>query len=244
VDCRTDTTDSSGYYEFGGLSDGTYSVQEVCGAGWGQTYPAPTNGCGSGVHAGIVINLANADQGPYDFGNAYGSIIIRKEAKDKRAVGGVALLGGAGFTFDPNPFAGGVGTPEIFDGGAQDQAGGDGILCLDDVLIGSYQVSETDVPANYDGDPDTETVVVSSASRCADRLGGTYTPDATFTNVPLSEIEVIFQSLAGYGVTVAEITCQDDAGNVLTFDSGTDNEDETFTNLLPGTYTCEIVIDP
>jgi hypothetical protein len=62
--------------------------------------------------------------------------------------------------------------------------------------------------------------------------------------VPLSEIEVIFRSLAGYGVTVAEITCEDDAGNVLTFDSGTDNEDETFTSLLPGTYTCEIVIDP
>jgi hypothetical protein len=87
-------------------------------------------------------------------------------------------------------------------------------------------------------------VVVSSASTCADRLGDTYTPDATFTNVPLSEIEVIFRSLAGDGVTVAEITCEDEYGNVLTFDSGTDNEDETFTNLLPGTYTCEIFIDP
>jgi hypothetical protein len=244
VDCRTDTTDSSGYYEFGGLSDGTYSVQEVCGAGWAQTYPAPKDGCGSGIHSGIVINLTNPDQGPYDFGNAHGSIIIRKEAKDKSAEGGVALLGGAGFTFDPNPFVGGVGTPEIFDGGAEDQAGEDGILCIDDVLLGSYQVSETDVPANYDGDPDTETVVVSSASTCADRLGDTYTPDATFTNVPLSEIEVIFRSLAGDGVTVAEITCEDEYGNVLTFDSGTDNEDETFTNLLPGTYTCKIFIDP
>jgi hypothetical protein len=185
------------------------------------------------------------------FTNTLGSIIIRKEAKDKSAEGGTALLGGAGFTFDPSPFVDGTGTPEIFDGGAEDQADGeDGILCIDDVLLyDSYVITETAAPTTtYAADPEAQLVEVSSGGTCAERLGTEYDPetvsaDATFVNVPLSEIEVIFRSLAGYGVTEAVITCVDKDG-AMAFDSGTDDEDEVYTLLPPETYTCTIVIDP
>ena len=47
---RTDTTDAEGYYEFAGLSAGTYQVAEVCPAGWMQTFPPTSGPCGSGIH--------------------------------------------------------------------------------------------------------------------------------------------------------------------------------------------------
>jgi len=187
--------------------------------------------------------LAAGDDPDATFTNLLGSIIIRKEAKNANFVGNV-LLPGAGFTFNINPFDGGAEDIEILDGGEDDQAPADGILCIDDVLLASYDITETTVPANYQGDPGTENVVVSSSSTCEDRLADAYTADATFVNVPLSEIEVIFRSLAGYGVTVATITCEDEFGTVMVFDSGTNDEDETFTDLLPGTYFCTIYIDP
>jgi hypothetical protein len=46
----TDTTDAEGYYEFAGLSAGTYQVAEMCPAGWMQTFPPTSGPCGSGIH--------------------------------------------------------------------------------------------------------------------------------------------------------------------------------------------------
>jgi hypothetical protein len=63
------TTNASGYYHFGQLNDGVYRIIEVCPEGWSQTAPSPTNGCGSGEHSGIPIDIDNNSQGPYDFGN-------------------------------------------------------------------------------------------------------------------------------------------------------------------------------
>jgi len=65
----TTSTNETGYYEFTALEDGLYWVEEVCPASWNQSYPTPTNGCGSGVHTGIQIDIGNQTQGPYDFGN-------------------------------------------------------------------------------------------------------------------------------------------------------------------------------
>ena len=64
------TTDAEGYYEFVGLKAGSYTVAEVCKAGWIQTYPT-TDGteesCGDGVHSITVISgYAETDN---NFGN-------------------------------------------------------------------------------------------------------------------------------------------------------------------------------
>jgi hypothetical protein len=106
-----------------------------------------------------------------------------------------------------------------------------------------YTVTETDAPSGYDFD-DTAQTVVAAAAEC----DGEGTPaGVSFENVPLSEIEVIFRSLAGPGITQAIITCEVCEGDVcteMTLDSGTEDEDEIYTKLLPGTYDCTIVIDP
>src|SRR5205807_20465 len=78
-------------------------------------------------------------------------------------------------------------------------------------------------------------------------LGG-----AKFTNIPLSSLEVIFKSLAGAGVTTATIDCSgpEPSGVILPFITGSTNPgpDQIYgngtTGLVPGTYNCQIVIDP
>jgi hypothetical protein len=69
---RSTTTNGSGYYEFKQLAPGSYTVAEACPAGWYQSYPAASHGCGSGVHAFAIVSGApgapdvHADN---DFGN-------------------------------------------------------------------------------------------------------------------------------------------------------------------------------
>jgi hypothetical protein len=62
------TTGAGGYYEFSGLDPGDYVVKEVCpSADWFQSFPAPTDGCGSGVHS-ITLESGEIEQDNH-FGN-------------------------------------------------------------------------------------------------------------------------------------------------------------------------------
>jgi hypothetical protein len=78
-------------------------------------------------------------------------------------------------------------------------------------------------------------------------------------NTPLSEIEIIFRSLAGEDVTKSSISCTgetpddiagidpsdlDATGEDGDPDPAFDDRDEVYTDLVPGTYNCTIVIDP
>jgi uncharacterized surface anchored protein len=189
------------------------------------------------------------------FVNKLGSVVIRKQAKDHNTEGGVALLGGAGFTFDVNPFDGGAAV-QIDDNGSDDQSATDGIICIDHVLKGTYHITETKVPTNYVGDDSDIAVTVDSASDCTERLAADpVVYDATFVNTPLSQIEVKFNSLAGAGVTASHISCVDGDTNTVdpnsengSADPAFDDTDEVYgdgtTGLLPGTYVCTVVIDP
>ena len=115
-----------------------------------------------------------------------------------------------------------------------------GQACFDGLLFGSYTVSET-TPAGYAGEAD-KTVTVDTQATCADDpyVGET----VTFTNTPLSNITVSFESQVPGG-TAATITC---TGLTATPPDGTPNDfddiSETFKDLAPGTYNCTVVIDP
>lgn len=194
-----------------------------------------------------------------DFHNRQASLIIRKEAKDASTTATNDLLGGAKFTITPNPFTG-SGSLSIQDDDVSDQFATDGLICLDNVIPGSYSVKEDESFTNYTEDPATKSTS-SSVGTCAAR-GTSATADVTFLNTPLSAITVSFTCLAfsptnpGQCTTRASIVCTgqtadtsttppgDNLGENNTPDPAFDDTSEVFTGLVPGTYNCTVVIDP
>jgi hypothetical protein len=116
----------------------------------------------------------------------------------------------------------------------------DGKACFDNLLFDDYTVHET-TPAGYQGEAD-KTVTVDTKASCTDSPYAGET--VTFTNTPLSKITVSFESQVPGG-TAATIAC---TGLTATPPDGTpsafDDTSETFEDLVPGTYTCTVVVDP
>ncbi len=203
-----------------------------------------------------------------DFCNPAGALSWEKRAKDasnataplcpSSTTTRCPLLGGASFKLDQNPHTGAAGDFAVSDCTASPcAAGGDqdpdpGQFCLDNVLLGgTYAITETAAPANYVKDGTPKSQLVNSSGTCA----GTSTDAGDFINIPLSQIQVIFTSLAGADVTKASIVCADSGGATVPANSENNMDDpelddtnETFGNgtstLLPGTYNCTIVVDP
>jgi len=148
-------------------------------------------------------------------------------------------------------------------------ATGGGFICIENVVPGTYTVAETSGPAGYKTDSSTPTASVTDTTSCATRKANLATQAVTFTNIPLSEITVLFKSLsdnntAGTGNTKAQIVCKD-ASNAVVVPNAENNADgdgtpgdstppeyddfnEVFgngtTTLVPGVYTCTIDVDP
>jgi hypothetical protein len=115
-----------------------------------------------------------------------------------------------------------------------------GKACFDNLLFDTYTVHEV-VPANYVGEAD-KTVTVDNVASCSDAV---YVGETvSFQNLPLTTITVTSTSQVPGG-TAAKISC-----GALTPDpaDGTpdafDDISEAYKNLVPGTYTCTVVIDP
>jgi hypothetical protein len=115
-----------------------------------------------------------------------------------------------------------------------------GKACFDGLLFNSYTVHET-TPAGYQGEAD-KTVAVNNKASCTDDpyVGET----VSFHNTPLSNITVSFASQV-LGGTLSKISCTgltSDPADVTP--NAFDDVSETFKNLVPGTYTCTVVVDP
>ncbi|MBA2767620.1 MAG: prealbumin-like fold domain-containing protein [Sporichthyaceae bacterium] len=115
-----------------------------------------------------------------------------------------------------------------------------GVACVSSLPLGSYTVTET-VPAGYLGEA-AKTVVVDTAASCAD---ATYVGETVrFDNMPLTDLTVSVSSQV-VGGTNSKITCTN-----LTptppdpTPTAFDDLSETVKDLVPGTYTCIVVIDP
>jgi hypothetical protein len=121
-----------------------------------------------------------------------------------------------------------------------------GDVCADNLPFGTYTVVETSPPANYGGAAN-QNVTVDNSATCSDPYVG---ETVTFSNNPLSRIDVTFTSLAGAGVTAASIECKkggtrvDPISENGTPDPAFDDTSEAITNLEPGTYDCRVVVDP
>jgi hypothetical protein len=109
-----------------------------------------------------------------------------------------------------------------------------GVICVDHLPFGTYSVQETAAPTGYAiDDTSAHDVTVSANSTCGD------THEAAFsaTDTPLSKITVTFHSYTG--TTSATVTCTGEATMNLPNDTP-----HVLDNLVPGTYTCTVVIDP
>jgi uncharacterized surface anchored protein len=118
----------------------------------------------------------------------------------------------------------------------------DGYACFDNLLFGSYDVTET-VPGGFIAEgATTKSVTVDNKASCAD---ATYVGETVaFKNIPLSKIEVSFAPLVT-GTTDATIQCVKGADTLAP--SATDDRtgwarNKRYTDLTPGTYTCTVVI--
>lgn len=124
--------------------------------------------------------------------------------------------------------------------GVTQQTDASGYTCFDNLLFGTYAVSET-VPANFVGEGD-KNVTVDNAATCAD---ATYVGETVaFSNTPLSKIEVSFGAQVT-GATDATIACVK-GEDTLTPDATDDrsgwDRNKRYEDLTPGTYTCTVVI--
>jgi Prealbumin-like fold domain len=115
-----------------------------------------------------------------------------------------------------------------------------GQACFDGLLFGDYTVHET-TPTGYKGEAD-KTVTVNNKAACSDDpyVGET----VSFHNTPLSNITVSFESQVPGG-TASTINCTGlTATPADATPSAFDDISETFKDLVPGTYTCTVVVDP
>jgi hypothetical protein len=181
-----------------GVGPGTYTLHEsqvpthyFAAADQNVTVSSPST-CASRLDSnGLPTGTVDAT-----FTDTQGSILILKTKGDQ-----TTLLAGAGFTVtnkDSNtPTFGTIvndGDTGATTGHSVDQAdGSNGVVCLDGVGPGTYDVSESTVPFGYMADSD-KTVVVSAPSKCADRLDANGLPlsgatiDAKFVDLQASLI--------------------------------------------------------
>ena len=120
-----------------------------------------------------------------------------------------------------------------------------GNVCFDGLAFDDYTVSET-VPNGYNGEAD-KTVTVDNKASCDGNDGATSSAgeQVTFHNTPLTDLSVSVD-LQVDGGTASTIECKDsDKASVAsgTTDANGDGS-ASASDLVPGTYTCEVVIDP
>lgn len=115
-----------------------------------------------------------------------------------------------------------------------------GVACLDGLVFAKYDVTES-VPAGYKSDNATKSVTVSAVSKCGDGKEAT----VSFHNTPLTDLTVSVDSKVDGG-TASTISCKDASdASVASGSTGTNGDGSvTASDLVPGTYTCTVVVDP
>jgi hypothetical protein len=214
---------------FGDLAaPGTYDVAETVPPGWNLVSSSCDDGSSPaaiGLSPGETVTCTFHDE------RERGAILITKTRKH--------AADGPGDHPHPNvtfTVTGG----SLPAGGTTVSTGSDGTACVGNLvvssLVGNYTVTET-VPAGYVADGATsQTVAVVDEAACDNA-----NPKAmvSFRNTPLTNLTVSVDSQVDGG-TASTIDCG--AGVVNTGPNG--DGSTTRNDLVPGTYTCTIVIDP
>ena len=149
--------------------------------------------------------------------------------------GGAVSNAGAVFSYDGS---------SVTDNGAGDEDSDIGEVCVSGLTPGGYTVNETSPPPGYGGASETDQqVTVVVGTNCTDNQPGSGAT-ATFTNPPLSDIQVNFRD-GGSGETSATITCDNTSGTGDDAAATGWDTSRTVTGVeAPTTIHCTIEIDP
>ena len=214
---------------------GTYSSTETVNAGWTLTEILCNDGNSSGdtVSGIATFNVEAGETVTCTFTNSMGAIRITKTAKDASQGAGQHPLEGVSFDVSVDG--------QVIDSVVTDI---NGQACIDGLVPGVEHTVTEIVPNGYavaSTSTNPQIVVVTAGATCSNG-----TPNGvTFENDPLSELEIIFRSLAGPGVTKAtSVICTGPNGFASDDVALDDGQNEVLTDLLEGTYTCTIVVDP
>jgi hypothetical protein len=216
---------------FPNLTIGTYDVDETVPAGWNLVSSSCSDG--SPVSA-ISLQAGETITCTFHDARETGAILITKTRKHAAAGPGDHPHAGVTFTVTGGELPA-AGVTAVTD--ANGEACVDGLVLSSFAGVGDYTVTES-VPAGYSASPTSDTVTVSAESTCGD---GNEASTVEFHNTPLTDLSVSVNSQVNGG-TASTVSCTPDGPSGSTGANG----DGTFndTNLLPGTYTCVIVIDP
>jgi hypothetical protein len=152
--------------------------------------------------------------------------------------GGAVANAGAVFSYNSS---------SVTDNGTGDEDAATGSVCVSGLATGNYTVNETTAPTGYGDAPATEddqTVTVVAGTNCTNNLPGAGAT-ATFTNPPLSDIQVRFRDGGSGETSITSMTCDNTTGTSST--TATTGWDDTLTVSgaeAPTTIVCTIVIDP
>jgi prealbumin domain-containing protein len=120
---------------------------------------------------------------------------------------------------------------------------GTGVICVDRLsVLGTYTVTEQKAPPGYALSTKEQKVEVKgNAAKCGDTsFKGA---SVTFEDEPLTEISATAKSEA-VGGSSSTIKCTKAGSNVGNSPQSGESATVTAKELKPGTYTCELVIDP
>jgi uncharacterized surface anchored protein len=221
----TCTVDAAGdcLPSFSPLNPGTYTIDET-------TVPA---GYSKDPTLPFTFVLAENETKTLEFTDPAleGALSILKNSTK----GGAVLQGGAVFSYD---------SASVTDNGAGDEDPAVGSVCVSGLDPGPYTVDETSAPPGYGGASEAaQGVTVVNGTNCTDNLPGAGAT-ATFTNPPLSDIQVNFRD-GGSGETSATITCDNTTGTSDTTPATGWDTSETIEDIdAPTVITCVIDIDP
>jgi Prealbumin-like fold domain len=208
---------------FGGLQPGTYTIDETTvPANYGKDPTLPHTFT---VASGETVQLTFTDP------RLAGALAILKNSTK----GGAVTTAGAVFSYDGN---------SVTDNGTGDEDPDIGQVCVSGLNVGDYLVDETSPPPGYGGASEAaQMVTVVSGTNCAGSPPGAGAT-ATFTNPPLSDIQVNFRD-GGSGETSATITCDNTTGSGSTTPATGWDTSLTVTGVeAPTDIHCTISIDP
>ena len=217
----TDTT-ADGFYAFGKLAQGTYTLSEVLQSGWVQTLPA------GGSYS---VNLKNADVSGMDFGN-----------KGNLSISGMKYydLNGNGVQDKDEPGIPGQ-TVTLLDNGkeiATATTGQDGGYIFNNLVQGTYTIN--DPPSGgfvlTTTSSITVTITTSVVLHANFGLAGTHSiSGAKFNDVNNNGVMDSGEGVSGWGIVLDGTTAFHGIHITRTVNTASDGS-YVFDHLAPGTY--------